>query len=396
MPPPAVGKLTPESFAALIAPYLGARRAEVLVGPRAGCDCAIVRVAEGRVMAVTTDPLSLVPALGPERSARLACHLLASDLWTTGIAPQFATVSLHLPPGMDDATLGAYSRALSEEWAKLGVAVVAGHTGRYDGCDLTIVGAATLIGLGDEARYLSPAMASPGDRVIVTKGCAIEATAIAAQLFPKRLMGQLEAMESAEASGRGEETPARGEERPESPGARFGGATAAFDRARASLDQVTVVPDCRAALRAGLREEGVTALHDATEGGVLGGLVELASACGHGLRVRRAGIPLSPEARAACAVFGIDPWWTLSEGALIACARPGRAGAVLEELERDGITAAEVGEVVAAKGEAGRAAKDGGGGLMLVEPDGRETRIERAEPDPYWAAYARAVREGWE
>jgi len=365
MSAPPIGKLLPEAFAALIAPHLGARRPEVLVGPHAGCDSAIVRVGEGRVMAVTTDPLSLVPALGPERSARLACHLLASDLWTTGIAPQFATVSLHLPPGLDDATLGAYAGAMSEEWKQLGVAVVAGHTGRYEGCDLTIVGAATVMGFGDESRYLTPAMASPGDRVVVTKGCAIEATAVAARLFPKRLEAELR--ELAGGTGRGEAEIA-----------------AALVRARALLDQVTVVPDCRAALRAGVRERGVTALHDATEGGVLGGLVELAAACGHDLRVRGAAIPLSLEARAACAAFGIDPRWTLSEGTLIACARPERVGAVLEELARDGIPAAEVGEVV-----------EGAGGVRLEEGGG-ERRIDRAEGDPYWEAYGRAVREGWE
>src|SRR5262249_54582975 len=146
---------------------------------------------------------------------------------------------LNLPPHMSDATLAAYWRAMSDEWAKLGVAVVGGHTGRYDGCDYSIVGAATLIGVGDETRALSPSMASAGDRVILTKGCAIETTAIAGQLFPLKLA------------------------------ARLGDDEAAFRRAHTMLGQVSVVADCQAALRAGVHERGVTAMHDATEGGVL-------------------------------------------------------------------------------------------------------------------------------
>ena len=82
----------------------------------------------------------------------------------------------------------------------------------------------------------------------------------------------------------------------------------------------------------GVRARGVTALHDATEGGVLGGLLELARACGHELAVERAKIPLSPEARAACAEFGSDPYWTLSQGTLIATSRPARTAAVLAAL----------------------------------------------------------------
>ena len=82
-----LGKLSPDAFARLVAPHLGAARAEVAVGPRPGHDAAIVRIGAGRVMAVTTDPITIIPALGLERSARLACHLVASDLWTTGIPP---------------------------------------------------------------------------------------------------------------------------------------------------------------------------------------------------------------------------------------------------------------------------------------------------------------------
>lgn len=349
----ALGKIASGQFERVIAPRLGAARGEVLVGPRAGQDSAIVRLGGGRVMAVTTDPLSVVPALGFEASARLSCHLIASDLWTTGIAPAWASITFNLPPQMTDAEFEEFWRGMSDEWEKLGVAVVTGHTGRYEGCDYSIVGAGTLMGVGEESGYLTPAMASPGDRVIVTKGCAVEATAIAGWLFPKRLGAKLDA--------------------------------AGVARARALLGQVSVVADCRAALRAGVRGKGVTALHDATEGGVLGGLLELARACGHDLAVERARIPLAAEARAACEVFGTDPYWTLSEGALIATARPERASAVLAALVGAGIPAAEVGEVVT-----------GDGALRLSEPDGATTVLTEPRPDPYWPAYARALAEGWE
>uniref|UniRef100_A0A832MN01 AIR synthase n=1 Tax=Eiseniibacteriota bacterium TaxID=2212470 RepID=A0A832MN01_UNCEI len=348
----ALGKIAPAFFRDAIAPHLGAARPEVLAGPRAGHDAAIVRIGAGRVMAVTTDPLSLVPAWGPARSARIACHLIASDLWTTGIPPAYASVSFALPPGLDDGTFGRYWRAMSDEWAALGVAVVTGHTGRYPGCDLSIVGACTLVGVGDEGRYVTPAMASPGDRVIVTKGCAIETTAVAAHLFPQRMLRHTD--------------------------------EDGLARARAWADRVSVVADCRAALRVGVRERGVTALHDATEGGVLGGLLELAQGAGCDLRVERARIPLAPEAEAACAAFGIDPWWALSQGTLVVAARADRAAAVLEAIREEGIEAAEVGEVVR-----------GDGALWLTLPDGRVERIAAPQPDPYWAAYDRAVREAW-
>jgi hydrogenase maturation factor len=361
-PAASLGKLTPEAFERVVAPHLGAARPEVLIGPRTGADCAVVKLSAGRVMTVTTDPLSVIPCLGLAASARLACHLLASDLWTSGIPPAYATVDLNLPPYLDDEQLETYWRAMSDEWARLAVAVVAGHTGRYPGGAGSIIGAATLIGVGDEGRYVSPSMARPGDRVIVTKGCAIEATAVAAYLIPSRLSAALEAAGMARAE-----------------------AAEALARCRALLDQVSVVDDCRAALRVGVRDRGVTALHDATEGGVLGGLLELAKASGTDLRVDAARIPLSVEARAACRAWGdVDPMWALSEGTLIVAARPGFAPEVLAAFAAAGIPAAEVGEVMA-----------GSGRLWLTTPDGQVHPIEKPQPDPYWAAYDRAVREGW-
>ena len=347
-----LGKIGSEMFASLIAPRLGAERPDVLVGPGAGRDAAIVKVGAGRVMAVTTDPLSYVPALGVERSAWLACHLLASDLWTTGIPPAYVSVDFNLPPEMDDATFAAYWQAMSDEWAKLGVAVVTGHTGRYEGCGLTIIGGATLIGLGDEGRYVTPAMAAPGDRVLVTKGCAIETAAVAAALFPQRLSTRLD--------------------------------PAGLAMLRALASQVSVVADCCAALRVGVRERGVTAMHDATEGGIVGGLVELAQACGHDLRIDRARIPLAPEVRVACELFGVDPYTTLAEGALLLTVKQEFVAAVVASLREDAIAVAEIGEVVR-----------GHGRVWLTDDAGVVTTHDAPPADPYWDAYALAVREGW-
>jgi hydrogenase maturation factor len=258
-----------------------------------------------------------------------------------------------LPPEIEERTLAEFSAALGAAWQELGVAVVTGHTGRYPGLASTIVGAATLMGVGDEGRYLTPAMAAPGNRVLVTRGCAIEATAIAAHAIPGRLAKLLE---------------------PE-----------AMERSRALIDHVTVVPECRALTRLGVHAHGVTALHDATEGGVLGGLIELAHACGHDLRIEQARIPISAEARAACQAWGgIDPYWTLSEGTLIACVAAERLGAALAALGEEGIAAAEVGEVM-----------PGHGVVHLTHPDGTIEKLTAPVPDPYWPAYDRATREGW-
>jgi hydrogenase maturation factor len=200
-------------------------------------------------------------------------------------------------------------------------------------------------------------MAAPGDAVLLTKGCAIETAAVAAALFPVKLAAALAA------AGLDEE---------------------ALKRLRALEAAVSVVADCRAAVRVGVRERGVTSMHDATEGGVLGGLVELARACGHDLRIERTRIPLAPEVRVACEVFGVDPYTTLAEGALLVTAKEAHADEVLAALAEDGIPAARIGEVMSGRGR-----------VWIAEPGGEVTTLDEPARDPYWDAYGRAVREGW-
>jgi hydrogenase maturation factor len=337
------GKATAELFEQLILRRLGAADPDVIVGPRHGVDVGVVRVADGVAMALTADPVFVVPAYGWERAAWFAVHILASDASTSGLPLRWMAVDLNLPPELTDEDLASLWDAFSRACADLGVAVVTGHTARYDGCAWPMVGGATCMALGPEDGFVTPTMARPGDRVVVTKGAAIEATALFAATFPDRL-----------ARGVGEEVVRAGD---------------------ALFEQMTVVPEARVAAEFGLRDAGVTAMHDATEGGVLGGLLEVAVASETGMRIELDRIPVRPEVHAICDHVGIDPYTSISEGTLIATVRPARAIGYVEACARAGIDAAIVGEVM-----------DPGSGRVLVDADG-ERELVHPGLDPFWGAF---------
>ncbi len=324
---------------------LGAKDHDVLVGPRHGVDVGVVRVGDGLAMALTADPVFVVPTYGWERAAWFAVHILASDASTSGLPLRWMSVDLNLPPEVTDDELAALWDAFHRACEDLGIAVVTGHTARYEGCAWPMVGGATCIALGPEDAYVTPTMASPGDAVVVTKGAAIEATALFAATFPGRL-----------ADAVGTET------------------TRAAD---ALFEQMTVVPEARVAAAFGVRDRGVTSMHDATEGGVVGGLLEVADASGVGIRVDRSAIPVRPEVRTVCDHVGIDPYVSISEGTLLATVGPHRAEAFLAALTDEGIDAAIVGEITPR--EAGR---------VLETPAGREPLVHPGL-DPFWGAFGR-------
>jgi hydrogenase maturation factor len=294
-------------------------------------------------MAVTTDPVFVVPAYGWERAAWFAVHILASDASTSGLPLRFMTVDLNLPPDLSDEDLSTLWQAYAAACEDLGIAVVTGHTGRYDGCAWPMVGGAACFAVGSEDSYVTPTMARPGERVVVTKGAAIEATALFAATFPDRL-----------ARGVGRDV---------------------AKAADALFEHMTVVPEARIASAYGLRDSGVTSMHDATEGGVLGGLVEVAAASNVGMRIELEAIPVRPEVRAVCEFVGMDPYISISEGTLIATVRPQHAEGFLAALTDGGIEAAEVGEVTKADR-----------GIVLVE-NGRTRPLEHPGVDPFWGAF---------
>jgi hydrogenase maturation factor len=339
------GKATPELFARVILQHLGAMDRDILQGPRHGVDVGVVRVAPGVAMALTADPVFVVPQYGWERAAWFAVHILASDAATSGLPLRWMSVDLNLPPEITDEELSALWTAYSKACDELGIAVVTGHTARYDGCTWPMVGGATCIALGSDDAWVTPTMARPGDRVVVTKGAAIEATALFAATFPERL-----------ARGVGEEV---------------------TRDADALFDQMTVVPEARVAAAYGLRDRGVTAMHDATEGGVLGGLIEVADASEVGIRVEIDRIPVRPEVRAVCEHVGIDPYVSISEGSLLATVRPEHAEGFLTALEAEGIDAADVGEIT-----------DRSEGAVLVQ-GGFPGPLEHPGVDPFWDAFGR-------
>jgi len=344
---PEIGKISQQVFEELIYPRLGAPSRNVLVGPMHGVDTGIVRVGN-RALALTTDPVFIVPEYGWERAAWFAIHILLSDVVTSGLRPSYLAIDFNLPMEITEGQLEIIWKTIHRECRRYGVAVVTGHTARYGNCGYPMVGGATVLAEGGLTDYVSPRFARPGDAIIVTKGPAIEAAGIFAAMFPDRL---------AKAFG------------------------PAFARAAEKLFwQMSVVEDALAAVSVGTRQKGVTAMHDATECGLWGGLYEMAQAGGFGVRVVKEAIPVMPCVKEICNLYGIDPYKSISEGTLIVMCRPSKAGRVLAALRRRRIPAAAIGEVTRK-------------GMVLVE-GGRETPLIHPVVDPFWPAYFKSIEHG--
>src|SRR5690606_24393999 len=74
----------------------------------------------------------------------------------------------------------------------------------------------------------------------------------------------------------------------------------------------------------------VTAMHDVTEGGVLGAIYELAVASGNGAVVYNDRLPVHNVQSAVCGVFGLDPRYCIGAGALVLTCKKENAAAIIK------------------------------------------------------------------
>ncbi len=344
---PEIGKISAEVFNELIFPRLGARSKHILVGPQHGVDVGIVEIGN-KAVALTSDPVFIVPEYGWKRAAWFAIHILASDVVTSGLPPTYLSIDLNLPLSISEDELTVVWQTIDAECRKMGMAIVCGHTARYDNCHYPMVGGATVLAIGDIDKYVAPKFAQAGDKIIITKGPAIEASGIFATMFPKLLTRE------------------------------FGQTFAR--KAEKLFHQMSVVQDALAAVKVGVRDDGVSAMHDATECGIWGGLFEIAQAAGLGVRIEKEKIVIEDCVNEICNFFKIDPYKSISEGTLIITCRPDKAEKIVEILQNHNIISSIVGELIELKY-----------GLILIE-DNKEKKLEHPKVDPFWKAFYNALQ----
>jgi hydrogenase maturation factor len=316
-----IGKLPSALLRTLLARYANGTDSRLAVGPGLGLDAAALDVGDQYIVA-TTDPITFVT----EEIGAYALAVNANDVAAMGAVPRWFLATLLLPPQRTNSV--AVSRLFSEisrACRELHVTLCGGHTEITDAVTRPVV-VGCLLGECPKNRLVTAAGARVGDAVLLTKGIPIEAVSILAR------------------------------ERHDELRRRYPTRFVARCRRYFKNPGVSVVRDAQLALAAG----GVHAMHDPTEGGLSAALYELAEAAQVGLHIEEQAIPILPEGRRLCEDFGVHPLGAIASGALLLCADPTHAPAIIRRLARDRITAARIGTVVPARK-----------GVRLVTRDGR-------------------------
>jgi hydrogenase maturation factor len=315
-----LGKLPPAHLHQLLTRYAPADP-RLVVGGAIGHDAAVIDMGN-RYLVAKTDPITFATG----QIGWYAVNINANDVACTGATPRWFLATLLLPennttPALVDEIFAQIDAAC----AALGVSLAGGHTEITHGLDRPLV-IGHMLGEVSPHRLVTPAGTRPGDDIVLTKGIAIEATAIIAMEKREQLLAHYTA-DSLDAYAHFLHDPG-----------------------------ISVVPEAAVAMEVG----GVHAMHDPTEGGVATGLHELAQAGGVGLEIFEDRLPYLPETMLLCRHFRLDPLGVIASGALLLAVDPAQTDPILTAMAQAGLRAAVIGRATPA-----------GDGCRLVGPTGQ-------------------------
>jgi hydrogenase maturation factor len=323
------GKLPMDLLEALLARYSRPDK-RLVVGPRVGEDAAVLDMG-ARYLVVKSDPITFAT----EKIGWYVVHINANDVASMGARPRWFLLTLLLPErGTDRALIESIFSQVSDACDELGAVLCGGHTEVTYGIDRPIA-VGLMLGEVEKTNLVRTAGAQVGDRVILTKGIAIEGTAVLAREAGDELAELVDGD--------------------------------IIERGRRFLTDpgISVVRDAEI-MRSAAR---VHAMHDPTEGGLSTGLWEVAKASDKGIEIDLARVPVFAETRVLCSALGLDPLGLIASGALVATVAADDAARAIAALAAQGIAAAAIGTVVEGPPQVYAESEDGPMPVPLFERD---------------------------
>ncbi len=278
----------------------------VLVPPTIGFDAGVHRLGDSYVV-VATDPCTGVPM---NWFGWLLINYAASDVALFGAKPEFCTINLLGPRPTSPAIFQKIMEQTCKATDELGIAIVRGHTGMYDSLK-DMLGVCTVYGTVKPEKLITPAKVQAGDLILCTQPLGHETVVNfcrAQKKLAQKLLGE--------------------------------------SRQSELLTMVHAQSCVREAMA--LADAGVVhAMHDATEGGFVAALNELADASGLGFWVDWNAIPILPDISILKKHFRLSNDQVLSmssTGTILAAIAPEAKDTAIKILRERHLSPAVIGE----------------------------------------------------
>lgn len=277
------------------------KRDEVIRGAEVGADNALLRLKPHEEIVVTTESYEAAS----DFFAYMAVVKAANNLFCAGAEPVSATVAMTLPDGVSEQELKQYMRSLNRAAEAVNVEIVGGDTRISSKVKVPLL-TVTSMGKLDESNNMEQRKVQPGQELVLSKWIGMEGTLLIVkekeqelqERYPFALLAAVKEME----------------------------------------EKLTLSGEAATAVKS-----GVSAMHDLSEGGILGGLWEFAEHYRIGLEIDLKKIPVKQEIIEICEFYELNPYALRSGGCMLMAVDNGAN--LVRELQRQGISASVIGRV---------------------------------------------------
>jgi len=294
------GKLDFDDLRNIILNNKTIKRSEVKVRNDVGEDCSIIDFGDCEGI-FSTDPITGAD----ENVGKLAVHINCNDIASCGGEPIGILVTILAPTSSSLEEINKVMKEIDEEAAKISVEIIGGHTEVTSAVNKMVI-SVTVIGKNLKGKSIKTADAKLDDDIIVTKSLGLEGTYILINDYEERIQKILSKEEI-----------------------EFG---------KSLINKISVLEEGK--IGCGF---GVNSMHDITEGGLLGGLFEVAMASNTGFKIYKDKIPMLDITKKVCEEFKIDPLRLISSGSMLITSKDGEA--LVKKLKENGIDASVIGKI---------------------------------------------------
>ena len=269
----------------------------IVVAPNVGIDVGVTE-SKGKFLVSSSDPITGAV----ERVGWHAVNVSANDVATSGIMPDTLNIVALFPEGTQSDAIVKVIDEITKTASSLGITVAGEHTEITPNLKREII-TVTAFGSGD--KFVTAADARVHDSILLTKTAGIEGTSILSRLPAVAKLVEPKILR----------------------------------RGKKLLNKLSIMKDARQAFATGK----IHAMHDLTEGGVVGCLLEMSLASGLGFELFGDRVPLDSSTSAICSELKIDPMKLIGSGSLLIACEKADVVSIEDRLKTEKIRCTEIG-----------------------------------------------------
>lgn len=295
------GKIPESVLKRAVIKQVKVNRDKIVSGPGVGMDCGAVDIPDGKMLVISTAPIS-----GTAKDMGIyALMSVANNLAASGADPIGVTLTILLPPRTEESVLRDLVKAIADKAKVCGLAILGGHTETMDAVLVPVI-SITGVGKVKKERFVSAAGAKPGHEIIMTKYVGLAGTAKLAAEKEEELLTRYP--------------------------------LSFLREAQDFISMYSVTQEAEVA-----RAFDIAAMHDISECGLFGALWELAAASKVGLEIELSKVPIRQQTVEVCEFYDLNPYMLCSGGSLLIVAK--RGNDIVDALHDRGIEAAVIGRI---------------------------------------------------